>query len=397
MAKWFKDYLSFGSRRSPPQPPKPDYTESDILKAYRAQKSLDFEDPYDDGEGKSDPDPGGSPNKGCGCTGNLEGKYGSPKHRLIKVDASDLNRSKALLATAGEDSAIPSDQAPGESEYSDPFDAHREPKGDPEEDAELENNGYMEPYNAQRVVADLQRKNEREDQRGKKSRIGLQLYDTPYEEKEAEADPEAGPTEKPPKSRLPQEDERPADEYDQPWEWKKNHISRAFAAQFEAPEWDRTSPSSSSSCSAPKEHQLHPPKHPMGSAKFGRPQSPESSVPLAERIDLSLPLKSQPWFHGPISRAEAETFLTLCREGSYLVRSSKASRSEYSLSLRSSQSFMHMKFTRTKDKRYILGQNSAPFESIPEVIHHYTTQELPIQGAQPLSLLYPVGGSDCVI
>ncbi|KAG8127023.1 hypothetical protein E2320_022054, partial [Naja naja] len=89
--------------------------------------------------------------------------------------------------------------APGESEYSDPFDAHREPKGDAEEDAGLENNGYVEPYNAQRV------------------------------EKEAEADPEAGPTEKPPKSRLPQEDERPADEYDQPWEWKKNHISRAFA------------------------------------------------------------------------------------------------------------------------------------------------------------------------
>uniref|UniRef100_A0A670K8D6 Src homology 2 domain containing transforming protein D n=1 Tax=Podarcis muralis TaxID=64176 RepID=A0A670K8D6_PODMU len=88
MAKWFKDYLSFGSRRSPPQPPKPDYTESEILKAYRAQKSLDFEDPYEDGNGKLDPDSEGSPNKG----------YGSPKHRLIKVEASDLNRTKALLA-----------------------------------------------------------------------------------------------------------------------------------------------------------------------------------------------------------------------------------------------------------------------------------------------------------
>ncbi|XP_025032411.1 SH2 domain-containing adapter protein D-like [Python bivittatus] len=107
MAKWFKDYLSFGSRRSPPQPPKPDYTESEILKAYRAQKSLDFEDPYEDGEGKADPDPGGSPNKGSVCGGNLEGKYGSPKHRLIKVDASDLNRSKALLASAAEEAAAP--------------------------------------------------------------------------------------------------------------------------------------------------------------------------------------------------------------------------------------------------------------------------------------------------
>lgn len=46
MAKWLKDYLNFGSRRDPPQPPRPDYTESEILRAYRAQKELDFEDPY---------------------------------------------------------------------------------------------------------------------------------------------------------------------------------------------------------------------------------------------------------------------------------------------------------------------------------------------------------------
>lgn len=46
MAKWLKDYLNFGSRRDPPQPPRPDYSESEILRAYRAQKELDFEDPY---------------------------------------------------------------------------------------------------------------------------------------------------------------------------------------------------------------------------------------------------------------------------------------------------------------------------------------------------------------
>lgn len=33
-------------------------------------------------------------------------------------------------------------------------------------------------------------------------------------------------------SRLPQDDERPADEYDQPWEWKKDHISKAFAGKM---------------------------------------------------------------------------------------------------------------------------------------------------------------------
>ncbi|XP_015285253.1 PREDICTED: SH2 domain-containing adapter protein D [Gekko japonicus] len=387
MAKWLKDYLSFGSRRSPPQPPKPDYTESEILKAYRAQKSLDFEDPYEDVDSKPDPDPGGSPNKVAAGGGNSEGKYGSPKHRLIKVDSSDLNRSKALLATAPEEAMVPPDQPLGESEYSDPFDAHPEPKEDGEEDVELENNGYMEPYDAQKVVADLQRKNDREERKVKKSRKGLQLYDTPYEEKEPEANLEGSSADKPRESRLPQDDERPADEYDQPWEWKKNHISRAFAVQFETPEWERTS--SISSSSALVEH-WHQPKHLTGSSKFGLSQSPEGSPPAAERVDPSLPLEKQAWFHGTISRAEAESLLTLCKEGSYLVRNSETSRNDYSLSLRSSQGFMHMKFTRTKDGKYILGQNSAPFDSVPEVIHHYTAQELPVKGAEHLSLLYPV-------
>ncbi|XP_032992620.1 SH2 domain-containing adapter protein D isoform X2 [Lacerta agilis] len=419
MAKWFKDYLSFGSRRSPPQPPKPDYTESEILKAYRAQKSLDFEDPYEDGNGKPDPDPEGSPNKGVAAAAaaaasagiSLEGKYGSPKHRLIKVEASDLNRSKALL-TAEEGPTQP-DQAPGESEYSDPFDAQREPKEEEEkEEAESENNGYMEPYDAQKVVVDFQWKSDRDEQRVKKSRIGLQLYDTPYEEKEPEADPEGRPTSKPRESRLPQDDERPADEYDQPWEWKKNHISRAFAdikenkvlpwpppvgqltgteesldpeVQFETPDWEWTSLAAASST-----HKEHWRPHLTGSSKFVRSQSPEHSLPAAERIDPSLPLENQAWFHGTISRADAESLLTLCKEGSYLVRNSETSRNDYSLSLRSSQGFMHMKFTRTKENKYVLGQNSAPFDSVPEVIHFYTAQELPVKGAEHLSLLYPV-------
>ncbi|XP_048351718.1 SH2 domain-containing adapter protein F-like [Sphaerodactylus townsendi] len=333
----------------------------------------------------------------------------------IKVDSSDLNRSKALLATAGEESGALLDQPPGESEYSDPFDAHRETKEDGEEDVGLENNGYMEPYDAQKVVVDLQRKNDREEHQVKKSRKGLQLYDTPYEEKELEADPEGASANKPRESRLPQDDERPADEYDQPWEWKKNHISRAFAVdvkeakvlpwpppvgqlpgteepldpevQFETPEWERTSSVSSSSGHLERWRQT---KHLPGNSKFGRSQSPEGSPPAAERVDPSLSLEKQAWFHGTISRAEAEALLSLCKEGSYLVRNSETSRNDYSLSLRSSQGFMHMKFTRTKDSKYILGQNSAPFDSIPEVIHHYTAQDLPVKGAEHLSLLYPV-------
>lgn len=50
---------------------------------------------------------------------------------------------------------------------------------------------------------------------------------------------------------------------------------------------------------------------------------------------------------------------------------------------------MHMKLAKTKEK-YILGQNSPPFDSVPEVIHYYTAKKLPIKGAEHLSLLYPV-------
>lgn len=101
MAKWLKDYLSFGSRKVPPQPPTPDYTESEILKAYRLQRDLDFEDPYEDTENRSRGESGtsdpatpvyGSPMK----SSSVDMK--SPKHRLIKVDSQELGRTKILLS-----------------------------------------------------------------------------------------------------------------------------------------------------------------------------------------------------------------------------------------------------------------------------------------------------------
>lgn len=101
MAKWLKDYLSFG-RKVPPQPPTPDYTESEILKAYRLQRDLDFEDPYEDVESRSRGETGnydpsspvyGSPMK----SSSVDMK--SPKHRLIKVDSQELGRTKILLSS----------------------------------------------------------------------------------------------------------------------------------------------------------------------------------------------------------------------------------------------------------------------------------------------------------
>ncbi|KAM6168051.1 SH2 domain-containing adapter protein D [Erethizon dorsatum] len=336
MAKWLRDYLSFGGRRPPPQPPTPDYSESDILLAYRMQKNLDFEDPYEDADSRPELDPAAPPDsKGPG-----DSKYDSPKHRLIKVEAADMARAKALLGTPGAELEV-------DTEYSDPFDAQPHPP--PSDD------GYVEPYDAQRVISERPCR-------------AVQLYDTPYEEQDQEPEEnEAPPGQRPQQNRLPLEDERPADEYDQPWEWKKDHISRAFAVQFDSPEWERTS----------------------GSAKELRRPPPRSPQP-AERVDPALPLEKQPWFHGPLSRADAENLLSLCKEGSYLVRLSETSPQDCSLSLRSSQGFLHLKFTRTRANQVVLGQHSGPFASVPELVLHYSARPLPVQGAEHLALLYPV-------
>ncbi|KAG8144966.1 hypothetical protein E2320_013360 [Naja naja] len=65
----------------------------------------------------------------------------------------------------------------------------------------------------------------------------LHLYDTPYEAPENESGPEDQPSSQPAVSCryswLPEDDERPPEEYDQPWEWKKERISRVFAVEIE--------------------------------------------------------------------------------------------------------------------------------------------------------------------
>ena len=57
---------------------------------------------------------------------------------------------------------------------------------------------------------------------------------------------------------------------------------------------------------------------------------------------------------------------------------------------------MHMKIVSCDDSggcgggHFILGQFSQPFDSIPQMIHHYTINKLPIKGAEHMSLLHPV-------
>ncbi|XP_030270220.1 SH2 domain-containing adapter protein F isoform X4 [Sparus aurata] len=426
MAKWFKEHLGFKTTKAPPPaPPKPDYrhchtgvpgtpgyqqassgatfpspAQPDILAAYKLQKELDFEDPYT---------PGGNISFGSSLNtvGSPDIKYVSPKHRLIKVETIEKSSpapgggvtvtQAVAVGSVKSPTSPPSDHDNKEKliileDYADPFDAEKAGGGSGgssggggtqtnTEKVTTENDGYMEPYEAQKMMAEI-RSSGRAPKEG--SVRQLPLYDTPYEPAENGGDSDPERLRCPRESRLPQDDERPPEEYDQPWEWKKERISKAFAVQFDGVEKSRMSPT--------KEGKTRPlQRHSSGCLVNTKMTSLDHcSSSLGERIDPAMPLESQFWYHGAISRTDAESLLRLCKEASYLVRNSETSKNDYSLSLKSSQGFMHMKLSRTKENKYILGQNSCPFDSVPEIIHFYSSRKLPIKGAEHMSLLYPV-------
>ncbi|CAH1158365.1 unnamed protein product [Phyllotreta striolata] len=111
----------------------------------------------------------------------------------------------------------------------------------------------------------------------------------------------------------------------------------------------------------------------------------------SDAIDMYLPLEKQGWFHGQISRVEAENVLRVLKEGSFLVRNSESIKNDFSLSLKSARGFMHMRIQRnSEDGSFVLGQFSKPFKSIPEMIKHFSINRLPIRGAEHMCLLQPV-------
>ncbi|XP_063305231.1 SH2 domain-containing adapter protein F isoform X2 [Pelobates fuscus] len=414
-----------------PQFPVTPAGQPDILAAYKLQKDRDFEDPYTNASATG---AGGSPQNTstapttAPASGTAQSpsspspspdvKYVSPKHRLIKVDTGDKGGSSPTSSTIPGTSnnpgqpfvAVPGMKSPPATsstpqcddtkqdkviileDYADPFDAKQVPGSQAAPEKVAENDGYMEPYEAQKMMAEIRRRGSKE-----LPCKPLHLYDTPYEPSKNGLDAEEEIScQQPRESRLPQDDERPPEEYDQPWEWKKDRISKAFAveikvikdlpwpppvgqldsitanqesntntsfsqqpppsphlpsksdiedanAQFDGAEKTGMSPS--------KEDKLrHTHRHSAGNTKAIKHPSIEHTNSVGERIDPSLPLESQ----------------------------------------LSSQGFMHMKLSRTKENKYVLGQNSPPFDTVPEIINYYSSRKLPIKGAEHMSLLYPV-------
>lgn len=286
-------------------------------------------------------------------------------------------------------------------------------------------------------------KREGKDEEGKPAPPNI--YDTPYE---GGLEGDSGGVWIP--VTRPESDVRPAGEYELPWEWRKEDIVRALSAQFEAVDcsptkengststrqqqqqpqqqqpqqtlrqknWNHkilvpSSPSSSSSPSFPsspilKLSPLTPPSpsfptlklsplSPSSSPNKLSPPSPTSpSAPLdgeAAKVDPSLPLEKQSWYHGSVSRQQAEAQLQRCREASFLVRDSESGTSKYSIALKTSQSCVHIIVAQTKSVKglgFTLDQSSCVFASIPELVHHYCTHRLPFTGAEHMTLQHPV-------
>uniref|UniRef100_A0A8C6ZV60 SH2 domain-containing adapter protein E n=1 Tax=Nothoprocta perdicaria TaxID=30464 RepID=A0A8C6ZV60_NOTPE len=269
-------------------------------------------------------------------------------------------------------------------DYADPYDAKRT-KGQREAERLGENDGYMEPYDAQQMITEIRRRGSKDplvkallllDGPGeaadkgeaakrpapKEAPKGPQLYDTPYEGGEG---------------RLPRDDERPPAEYEQPWEWKKEQIVKALAVQFEGSE-------------RPKEEAAAPARQHLRQKSWSAKMLKAAEGGEGERVDPAVALEKQPWYHGAITRAEAESRLQQCREAGYLVRTSESGSGKYSIALKTSQGCVHIIVAQTKDHKFTLSQASGVFGSVPEVVHHYSTAKLPFKGAEHMALLYPV-------
>ncbi|XP_071097802.1 SH2 domain-containing adapter protein E-like [Haliotis cracherodii] len=118
--------------------------------------------------------------------------------------------------------------------------------------------------------------------------------------------------------------------------------------------------------------------------------TPATACTIGERINPIIPLHKQSWYQGRISRADAENTLRVCKEGSYLVRESESERGQYSLSIKSRIMNIHLRITKRSNGQFILGENSALFDTIPEMIDYYTQHQVPLKGTEHLTLLHPV-------
>uniref|UniRef100_A0A8C6XHX3 Src homology 2 domain containing E n=1 Tax=Naja naja TaxID=35670 RepID=A0A8C6XHX3_NAJNA len=352
-------------------------------------------------DGAPPEDPGwGGPKGNPSCGGYI--------NRLIKVNAQEKN-AKNFSVPAPNPSPVP----PAEPEkpkqepviiledYADPYDA-KQTKGQRDAERLEENDGYMEPYDAQQMITEIRRRGSKDPFGGKavlllgepgaKGDVGvkvpaskpLQLYDTPYEPAETGSQFETrlleartaeitalGVEERADRLVWPKP-ERDLEENAPPFFSQLLRVlPLAFPVQFEGSEKLVTA------TETPPQAQPCPKNWPSKMVK-----SPAGIEPGmdGERVDSALVLEKQPWFHGSITRAQAESRLQPCPEAGYLVRTSEMGPTKYSIALKTSQGCVHIIVAQTKDHKYTLDQAGGLFDTVPQVVGYYSTEKLPFKG-----------------
>ena len=207
----------------------------------------------------------------------------------------------------------------------------------------------------------------------------------------------------------PTNDLRPEDDYDQPWNLTSKQPSKGFGdastsvelsfnANHQKQQSSVNSVNTVSTNSVNEErgfgsqlsasHAMHKSHHRSSQKVKKQVSSPQGATEL---VDANLSLEEQVWYHGQISRVAAEARLRPAPECSYLVRRSESTRHDYSLSIKSASNIMHMKIQyQETSRKYILGQFSKPYNSIPAMIAYYSKHTLNIKGAENVVLLRPV-------
>ncbi|XP_059206645.1 SH2 domain-containing adapter protein E-like [Centropristis striata] len=323
--------------------------------------------------------------------------------RLIRVDKQDKSPNFNSSSISSTNQVVPEAEKPAQcktetviilEDYADPFDAQKTRE---QREAERlgENDGYMEPYDAQQMITEIRRRGSKDllkvcvlmeagegaVEEGQPAPV--QIYDVPYE---GSADVEKTAV------TRPELDPRPSTEYELPWEWKKEHIVRTLSAQFDSPERQAKDETLHPTLTRQQHQHLRQKSWTQKILRSSPPTLSPSSAPETDSccVDPSLPLEKQSWYHGCVTRQEAEFQLQSCREASFLVRNSESDNSKYSIALKTSQGCVHIIVAQTKENGYTLDQSSCVFPSIPEVVHHYCTQRLPFNGAEHMTLLHPV-------
>ncbi|KAG8196181.1 hypothetical protein JTE90_007910 [Oedothorax gibbosus] len=82
-------------------------------------------------------------------------------------------------------------------------------------------------------------------------------------------------------------------------------------------------------------------------------------------------MKNHDWYHGRVSRADAEKFLLGKHEGAFLIRVSESSPGDFSLSVKCGDSIQHFKVLRDTQGKFFLWVKK--FSSLNELIDYHRT------------------------